>query len=139
MLRKNLYLCGFLPDNYNATLINRVPRYADAYRGFFFYKALFLAFKSAAFLLHLCNRVPRYADAYRGFFFYKALFLAFNIMKCYIQNAPENEPVFQFIDKKRAEGKPYYVYMTAPANKFLRRYYAKVNEYLSSSENTFSE
>lgn len=63
----------------------------------------------------------------------------FNIMKCYLQNAPENEPVFQFIDKKRAEGKPYYVYMTAAANKFLRRYYAKVNEYLSSSENTFSE
>ena len=24
---------------------NRVPRYADAYRGFFFYKALFLALK----------------------------------------------------------------------------------------------
>lgn len=63
----------------------------------------------------------------------------FNIMKCYLQNAPENESVFQFIDKKRAEGKPYYVYMTAAANKFLRRYYAKVNEYLSSSENTFSE
>lgn len=63
----------------------------------------------------------------------------FNIMKCYLQNAPENEPVFQFIDKKRAEGKPYYVYMTAAANKFLRRYYAKVNEYLSSLENTFSE
>ena len=63
----------------------------------------------------------------------------FNIMKCYLQNAPENESVFQFIDKKRAESKPYYVYMTAAANKFLRRYYAKVNEYLSSSENTFSE
>lgn len=63
----------------------------------------------------------------------------FNIMKCYIQNAPENEPVFQFIDKKRSEGKPYFVYMTAAANKFLRRYYAKVNEYLSSSENTFSK
>ena len=55
------------------------------------------------------------------------------------QNAPENEPVFQFIDKKRSEGKPYFVYMTAAANKFLRRYYAKVNEYLSSSENTISE
>ena len=63
----------------------------------------------------------------------------FNIMKCYIQNAPENEPVFQFIDKRRSEGKPYFVYMTAAANKFLRRYYAKVNEYLSSSENTFSK
>ena len=63
----------------------------------------------------------------------------FNIMKCYLQNVPENEPVFQFIDKKCTEDKPYYVYMTAAANKFLRRYYAKVNEYLSSSENTFSE
>lgn len=63
----------------------------------------------------------------------------FNIMKCYLQNAPEDEPVYQFIDKKRSEGKPYFVYMTAAANKFLRRYYAKVNEYLAFSENTISE
>lgn len=63
----------------------------------------------------------------------------FNIMKCYIQNAPEDEPVYQFIDKKRSEGKPYFVYMTAAANKFLRRYYAKVNEYLAFTENTISE
>lgn len=56
----------------------------------------------------------------------------FNIMKCYLQNAPENEPVFQFIDKKRAEGKPYYVYMTAGANKFLRIYYGRVKEYLAA-------
>ena len=63
----------------------------------------------------------------------------FNIMKCYLQNAPENEPVFQFIDKKRSDGKPYFVYMTAAANKFLRRYYATVNEYLVPSENTISE
>ncbi len=60
-------------------------------------------------------------------------------MKCYLQKSPENEPVYQFIDKKRAEGKPYYVYMTAAANKFLRRYYAKVNEYLVSSEVSSSE
>ena len=60
-------------------------------------------------------------------------------MKCYIQNAPDDEPVYQFIDKKRSEGKPYFVYMTAAANKFLRRYYAKVNEYLVPSENTISE
>ena len=59
-------------------------------------------------------------------------------MKCYLQNAPEDEPVYQFIDKKRSEGKPYFVYMTAAANKFLRRYYAKVNEYLVPSENTIS-
>mgnify|MGYP002225138729 CR=1 FL=1 len=29
-------------------------------------------------------------------------------------------------------GKPYYVYMTAGANKFLRIYYGRVKEYLSS-------
>lgn len=37
-----------------------------------------------------------------------------------------------FIDKKRAQGKPYYVYMTAGANKFLRIYYGRVKEYLMS-------
>ena len=37
------------------------------------------------------------------------------------------------LDKKRAQGKPYYVvYMTAGANKFLRIYYGRVKEYLSS-------
>ena len=42
--------------------------------------------------------------------------------------------VFQFLDKKRAEGKPYYVYMTAAGNKFLRRYYGKVMAYFSTLE-----
>ena len=55
----------------------------------------------------------------------------FNIMGVYLQRAPQDEPVFQFLDRKRAEGKPYYVYMTAAANKFLRRYYAKVRDYLA--------
>lgn len=55
----------------------------------------------------------------------------FNIMSVYLQRAPQDEPVFQFLDRKRAEGKPYYVYMTAAANKFLRRYYAKVRDYLA--------
>ena len=59
----------------------------------------------------------------------------FNVMTCYLQNAPADEPVFQFLDRKRAEGKPYYVYMTAGANKFLRRYYGKITEYLSTLEN----
>ena len=36
------------------------------------------------------------------------------------------------MDKKRAEGKPYFVYMTAGANKFLRIYYGRVNEYLAA-------
>ena len=37
-----------------------------------------------------------------------------------------------FIDKKRAQGKPYYVYMTAGTNKFLHIYYGRVKEYLTS-------
>ena len=57
----------------------------------------------------------------------------FNVMTCYLQKAPADEPVFQFLDRKRAEGN--YVYMTAGANKFLRRYYGKVMEYLSTLEN----
>lgn len=59
----------------------------------------------------------------------------FNVMSCYLRTAPADEPVYQFIDRKRAEGKPYYVYMTAGANKFLRRYYAKVMDYLTTLEN----
>lgn len=58
----------------------------------------------------------------------------FNIMEIYIRTAPADEPIFQFLDRKRAEGKPYYVYMTAGANKFLRRYYAQVNDYLKTLE-----
>lgn len=63
----------------------------------------------------------------------KTLFI---VMSTILQNMPEDEPVYQFLDKKRAEGKPYYVYMTAGANKFLRRYYAKVMEYLKEKEKT---
>lgn len=38
--------------------------------------------------------------------------------------------MYQFLDKKRTEGKPYFVYMTAAQNKFLRIYYARVKECL---------
>ena len=55
-------------------------------------------------------------------------------MQIYLQRKPENEPVYQFIDKKRSEGKPYKVYMIAGANKFLRIYYARVKECLDSNE-----
>ncbi len=58
----------------------------------------------------------------------------FNIMDIYIKRSPQDEPVYQFLDKKRSEGKPYYVYMTAGSNKFLRRYYAKVRDYLHELE-----
>lgn len=56
----------------------------------------------------------------------------FLIMECLIQTKPIGDPVYAFMDKKRAEGKPYYVYMTAGANKFLRIYYGKVKEDLAS-------
>lgn len=52
----------------------------------------------------------------------------FQIMTIYLQHSPADEAVYQFLDKKRAEGKPYYVYMTAGSNKFLRIYYARVKE-----------
>ena len=58
----------------------------------------------------------------------------FLLMGVYLQNAPVNEPVYQFMDKKRSEGKPYKVYMMASANKFLRIYYASVKAYLDSLE-----
>ena len=59
----------------------------------------------------------------------RTLFLIMNVL---IQNQPEDDPVYRFMAKKRDEGKPYYVYMTAGANKFLRIYFGKVKEYLSS-------
>ena len=58
----------------------------------------------------------------------------FLVMSVYLQNAPLDEPVYQFMGKKRAEGKPYRVYMMASANKFLRIYYATVKAYLESLE-----
>ena len=58
----------------------------------------------------------------------------FQIMDGIIQRSPADDPVYAFMDKKRAQGKPYYVYMTAGANKFLRIYYGRVKEYLASLE-----
>jgi len=55
----------------------------------------------------------------------KSLFM---VMKAVLQNKNQDQPTFQFLDKKRAEGKPYKVYMIAGANKFLRIYYARVME-----------
>ncbi|CVK19638.1 IS110 family transposase [Sporomusa sphaeroides] len=63
----------------------------------------------------------------------KTLFLVMDVL---IKKAPSDDPVFCFMDKKRAEGKPYFVYMTAGANKFLRIYYGKVKEYLASLTTT---
>ena len=59
----------------------------------------------------------------------------FLVMDGLLKSMPQDDPVYQFMDKKRAEGKPYLVYMTAGANKFLRIYYGRVKEYLASLEN----
>ena len=59
----------------------------------------------------------------------KTLFLVMDVL---IKTMPQEDPVYQFLDKKRSQGKPYYVYMTAGANKFLRIYYGRVKEYLAS-------
>ena len=58
----------------------------------------------------------------------------FLIMSVLLRKAPPNQPVYQFMDKKRAQGKPYKVYMTAAANKFLRIDYATVKAYLDTLE-----
>ena len=58
----------------------------------------------------------------------------FLVMSVILQRAPIDEPVYQFMNKKRSEGKPYRVYMMASANKFLRVYYASVKAYLNSLE-----
>ena len=60
----------------------------------------------------------------------------FQIMDGLIKRSPMGNPVYAFMDKKRAQGKPYYVYMTAGANKFLRIYYGRVKEYLSTLTET---
>jgi len=58
----------------------------------------------------------------------------FLVMSVILQQSPVDEPVYQFMDKKRTEGKPYRVYMMASANKFLRIYYATVKAYLDTLE-----
>lgn len=59
----------------------------------------------------------------------KTLFIVMTVL---LKKAPSDEHVYQFLDRKRAEGKPYYVYMTAGANKFLRIYYGKVRDHLAA-------
>ena len=58
----------------------------------------------------------------------------FLVMSAILQRSSADNPVYQFMDKKRAEGKPYRVYMMASANKFLRICYATVKQYLDSLE-----
>lgn len=60
----------------------------------------------------------------------------FLVMTIILQTQPKDDPIFQFMDKKRSEGKPYRVYMMAAANKFLRIYYARVKAALDSKNPT---
>ena len=54
----------------------------------------------------------------------------FQVRDCLLKHSPADDPVYQFLDRKRAEGKHYRSYMTAGSAKFLRIYYARVTEYL---------
>jgi hypothetical protein len=56
----------------------------------------------------------------------------FQVMDCLIKTMSQDDSVYLFMDKKRTQGKPYYVYMTAGANKFLRIYYGRVKKYLAA-------
>ena len=62
----------------------------------------------------------------------------YQVVSTYLKRSPINEPVYQFLDKKRSEGKPYFVFMTAAANKFLRIYYARVKGCLDALDKTES-
>ncbi len=62
----------------------------------------------------------------------------FQIVSTHLKQSPKDEPVYQFLDRKRAEGKPYLVYMTAAANKFLRIYHARVRDYLNGLDSVES-
>jgi len=56
----------------------------------------------------------------------------FQVMVCLLNTKPVDDPIFQFLDRKRAEGKHYYSYMCAGSAKFLRIYYARVKEFLDN-------
>ena len=52
----------------------------------------------------------------------------YEIMQCLIQHKPIGDPVYEFIYKKRLEGKCGKKAMIAGLNKFLRIYYGRVTE-----------
>lgn len=60
----------------------------------------------------------------------------FLVCDALLKQSPTDDAVYQFLDRKRAEGKHYYCYMTAGSAKFLRIYYARVNELLGTLEPT---
>lgn len=81
-----------------------------------------------------CNKHGYRFSRNKAFNIYTEACGHFSVMGIFLQLSPADEPVYQFMDKKRAEGKPYRVYMMASANKFLRIYYAGVKAYLEEQE-----
>lgn len=57
----------------------------------------------------------------------------YEIMQSYIKHKPVGDPVYDFIQKKRSEGKIGKEAMIAGLNKFLRVYYGKVMEVYSEN------
>lgn len=58
----------------------------------------------------------------------------YEIMQCLVMHKPEGDPVYDFIVKKRSEGKCGKEAMVAGLNKFLRIYYGKVSELYRSMD-----
>ena len=59
----------------------------------------------------------------------------FQLVTMLLINQPTDDDVYQFLCKKRGEGKHYSVCVIAAANKFLRRYYGQVRECLLECQN----
>jgi transposase len=54
----------------------------------------------------------------------------FELMRVLIVTKPQDNVIYDFMQKKKSEGKPYKVYIMAGANKFLRIYYGKTMDVL---------
>ena len=58
----------------------------------------------------------------------------FEVVSMIFMHGNLENPIYCFMNKKRSEGKHYYVYTVAGAAKFLRIYYARVKEFLSTDQ-----
>ena len=56
-------------------------------------------------------------------------------MQSLMQHKPDDDVVYQFIQKKRSEGKACKSAMIAGFNKFLRIYFARVSEVYDEIDN----
>ena len=57
----------------------------------------------------------------------------FELMRVLLIKKPEDNAIYDFMQKKRLEGKPYKVYVMAGASKFLRIYYGKTAEFFAEA------